>query len=345
MTIQTYYPLEGATFRMLLEREQGEYFVRFQREHGVIFREWGDHEFQVLSPRARVALIGSMARTATVGANQLVWDSHESATLEPQRLILSSRDRGYFIHEISRTHVHLSNVNLNDVESMYCTREQLATNPRVLVANWTREMSMVAFVGEMYQRRLSFATQFVSTLAIVVAVGTGIVMSVGFGPAAGLSGLGSSLSGTTTATTVAGHVATDRILHGIVNFMASGFTTFLQANFEEMTEIAQGDRSRDPRLNATRFWERNEDGFRDVVARSLMSGAFSYLTSYIPGPSIGATSDMTMRTLSGMILNRLGNNLAGVLQSIFTDIVQENPVNWQSVERGAIRDAIVRGLG
>ncbi|MDV7393728.1 hypothetical protein RZS08_20290, partial [Arthrospira platensis SPKY1] len=90
------------------------------------------------------------------------------------------------------------------------------------------------FVGEIYRVQAALSTRFMSRLAILVAVGTGVAISLGFGPAAGMAGIGSSLTGI-------GNAAATGIAHGI--------TTLMQQSFEEMVRIVHSREQADSQRN------------------------------------------------------------------------------------------------
>ncbi len=343
--VQSYYPLpngdSGNTFRMNLESENGVFQLRFQE----LSREWNDKQCQVMLPRAQVAMVGSMARTVPVRTNRFVWQTQASPILLSHRIILTSRGGGFFIHDITRNTVNVTNIRVNAVESTYCAPGQIRNNPRVVVANWQNSsLSMGEFLREMHHVRMAMSTQFVSTMAIVVAVGTGVVMSLGFGPAAGMSGLGSSLSGSTTATAVTGTVVRDRIAHAVATGMANGITTFLRGSLDEMTRIARSSDRADSRRNAARFWRNNHQAMQRIIGLSMSSAVFNAATSYIPGGSINSTAEMTMGTLVRMITDRLANNLTGVIQSILEDLAQGRDVDWDGLRNSTILGFTIRGI-
>lgn len=205
-------------------------------------------------------------------------------------------------------------------------------------------MGMDSFLREMYLIRVVLSTRFVSVLAIVVAVGTGVALSLGFGPAAGMSGLGSSLSGSSTAATVTGTALRDRIVQAAATGIANGITTLLRQSYDEMTRIARSSSPADSRRNATRFWENNREGINRIIGLSLSAAAFNFATSFIPGGSINSSADMTMGTLARMIADRLGNNLTSVIQSIFEDIAQGRNTNWQELQNNTILSFTIRGI-
>jgi hypothetical protein len=203
---------------------------------------------------------------------------------------------------------------------------------------------MDAFIAEIYQVRMALATRFVSFMAIVVAVGTGVAMSLGFGPAAGMSGLGSSLGGSSAGATVTSTVLRDRILHAAATGMANGITTFLRQSFGEMTRIVHSSAPADSRRNATRFWVNNREAMSRVIGLSLSAAAFNAATSFIPGGNIATRSDMTMGTLSRMIADRLANNLTSIIQTIIEDIAQGNSTNWDELANSTILNCVIRGI-
>jgi hypothetical protein len=249
-----------------------------------------------------------------------------------------------FIHEINRHGVDVSNINLNSVEEDYRTADQTRYNPHVVVANWNRTLSMAEFVIETYHNHLAISMQFVSVLAIVVAVGTGIAMSLGFGPAAGISGLSSSLSGSSTAATVTGTALRDRIVHAALTGMAHGITRFLRESYREMSRIAHSSAPADAQRNATRFWENNAGRMYRIVGLSLTAAAFNYSTSFIPGGNISSRSDLTMGTLARMIGDRFANNITGAIQSIYEDIAQGNPIDWEQIQNDMVLSFTTRGI-
>ena len=370
--INEYLPLPDSPFKMQLIIENGNFYLRFLQFNNRWFGAdtWDARPFKIMSPRRQVAFIGSMAHTHTVETNRLVWETSVSANLHPQKILLTSNNRGFFIRGISQNRVSVSNINLNNIDTTLCTVEETSLNPQILIENYRRDWTMQEFLGNIFMLRAALSLEFMRNCAIVVAVGTGFTMAIGFGPAAGIFGLSGSTAGTTLG--VAGSTAS--VLNAFAGAIASGFTAFLQANFEEMTRIAGSHReiqeldrqvrqaggterrqleirrcqlaSEAARQNATRFWENNSGGFQRVVSRSIISGSFSYLTSYIPGgPGISSPSDISMQSISSLILSRLANNITGIIQNIFTDIISDDTPNWQSIRTGFIRDITVRGIG
>lgn len=328
--IQTYYPLpSGNPFKMILEHDNNVLQLRFQRRGN----PWTNMQCQILSPRAQVALIGSMARTVPVATNRFIWEPQATPILHAHRIILTTGGRGFFIHEINRNGVDISNINVNAVESIYCSPNQIQNNPRVIVTNWRNTMSMAEFVREIYLVRAALSTRFMSRLAIVVAVGTGVAISLGFGPAAGMAGIGSSLSG---------------IGNAVATGMAHGITTLMQGSFEEMIRIVhsrdQADFQRNAQRNATRFWENNRETIHRIIGRSLSNAVFNAATSFIPGRNINSSSDMTMGTLARMILNRLGNNLTSTFQSIVEAWARGQDPDWDAIETNTIRNFTIRAI-
>lgn len=316
-TIQTYYPLvQGNPFKMILEGDSGIYQLHFQREGN----PWTDWPIEIMEPgREQVALIGSMARTVPVASGRFIWVSRATPILHPGRIIVTSEHRGFFVNEINRNSVNVSNVNLNVVEGNYCSPDQLHRNPRVVCAYWRGTLSHAAFLRDLYQQHLaqSLTTRIISRLAIAVAVGTGITMSLGFGPAAGMSGVGSGLGGVGNA---------------IVSGIAQGTTSLMRQSFEEMTRIVHSREQADAHRNATRFWENNSDRMLRIICLSISNAVFNFATSFIPGGSINSRADMTMGTLGRMMLNRLGNNYMSVYQSIVEAWAQGNNPNWNSIQ-------------
>lgn len=389
-------------FRMLLETTGRSFYLRFQSETSLLSRaydyidslgtsveEWEDYPFQIMTRRIRMVrrlprpgLLNYAIAQSSVSeqSNNLIWNSAQSSLFGANSIFLTGDNCGFFIHEITRHNMRISHINLNSIAVSNLEAGQARLNPRCLVANYTRVWSMEIFLREVLHHRAALSLRFMSTCSIVVAVGTGFTMAVGFGPAAGIFGMGSSLSSSTAATTLGISTHGARILNAFASAIASGFTTFLRENFREMERIVrgtsstnieqlrrqidapgitperrrqlEGQRTRLLRINmqarATQFWQNNEEGFQRVVSRSIISGAFSYFTSFIPSPRIGSTSDLTIRNISIAVVNRFGNNVTGMIQSIFTHIAEGNTIdsiNWRDICQSLTRDMTMRGFG
>jgi hypothetical protein len=206
---------------------------------------------------------------------------------------------------------------------------------------------MAWMVQEVFREQAALTSEWLQFLAIVVAIGTGVAMSVGFGPAAGAAGLGSGLNttaGAAAASYATGSYAGDLAANAAVSFIASGATTLLQQSFAEMTRD-----QRDQGRIDTRFWENNPGVVRRLVGRSLVAGAFNAGTSFIPGgsfngrnPAVGPNA--TMREATLQISNRLCNNMAGVAQSVAQDAAGGTDPNWDSIRDGLVNDAVMRSF-
>jgi len=318
-TIDTYYPVlpEQSEYSMVLESEGGSRQLRFRRRNGA------DMPIAVRIGRQRGTVNGSAARAG------FYWETASTAVIRPNMIVVTGGRTGLFIRAINRDNVEVNSINFSAVEARYCPPEQIRNNPTILVSLWQRPLGMPEFLREVDHHRREAGLQLVSRMAVVVAVGTGVAMAVGFGPAAGLVGAGSGLGASGNA---------------FVAAVANGITTFMQQSFTEMTRLVQNRNPADAHRVATRFWENNEARIRDIVGLSLNSAAFNYATSFIPGPSINSSSDFTMRTLLGMIMSRMANNLIGAFQSIYEDWARGRNIDWNAIETGLIRGIVVRGL-
>lgn len=332
--IQTYYPLRsGNPLKLILERNNNVFQYRLQRSGN----PWTNWPIPVLSPHP---------------TRRLQWRTIDTAIFTPHRIILTSGRRGFCIHEINRNGLDLSNVTLNPVEGNLCQPTVRAANPQMVTTNWRNTISHDTFARELHHHYSALSLRFVSTAAIVVAVGTGIVMSIGFGPAAGMSGLSSSLGSSTAGATVASSVIRDRLLNAAASGISSGIVRLISESFNEMTRIAGAtaeSRQIDTQRNATRFWENNRNAIERIVALSLTDAAFNVGTSFIPTPSItqlvGPGRDLTMRVLAWAIGQRFAQNLIGVVGNILEDHAQGNEITWERYQRNIIRPFIVRALG
>jgi hypothetical protein len=161
-------------------------------------------------------------------------------------------------------------------------------------------------------------------------------IGAGFGPLAGFFGL-----------QAAGGAGTSVLVGGL----ASALSTFIHQNFQAM-EVAI---RRDPRHGAARYWEAHTTNFVDMLTQSLVSGAFGATTALIPGPRDGQLS--SVRDLATLLVHRLGNHLANILQAAVTEIwasavggrvpsiAQIRQVVLHHCQTGLPRDLLVRALG
>lgn len=328
--VQTYYPyVNNNNIKMMLETENGEFQLHFQ-ELGSQITEMA---VPVYAPRSRIALIASRARTGVQPTGGFIWVLQNTSVIRADAIISTTGNRAHFIHQISRNTVNYSNIQMNRVRANLCSPQHISNNPVILRGTQRSTMSHGQFVAEIERIRLSLGSQAMGRIAIIVAIGTGVVMSLGFGPAAGMAGLGPGLTGSPVAT-------------AIVSGMAGGITQFLRGCFDEMVRIVHPPHGQAPAPNlcATRFWVNNQDRMIGVVARSISNGAFSAATSFIPSPNLNQMADCTLDALARMILVRMANNIVSVLQTIFEAAVSRTEPNWQEFQNGVITNCVIRGL-
>lgn len=362
-------------FRLRVIEFSGSTYVQFQAYRN---SRWSGTRFKILrlDTVRQHQFLGAMSGTRIETVNRLVYATTESDELNTNNILLTGRNSGFYIHEITRQSIRFSSMNISSIDRVYVPSGQLNLNPSILRANYTNTVGYNSFLSTMYIERLSFTSWWLDYLAIIVAMGVGISFAIGMGPAAGVCGLGSSLTGTAAGATIGITQAQAALANAICGALASAFINFLRGCFSQMTSIVQSNTNlqrinrqladpslstarrtalerqrgqlivRDSQQTATRFWEHNSDGITDVIINALVSGVFSFGTSYIPGGTgLNTRSDLTLQNISTVLRGRLANNFTSVIESIFSDIAQGNSINWNSIESGLLRNLTMRGIG
>jgi len=347
-------------------------YIQFQNFHN---GSWNNYQITVLrlSTARQYAFVGSMRRTRVATVNRVVWASVSSEEIYVNNIILTGRNCGYYIHEITRNTIRFSHLNLSSIERIYLSDAQVRLNPQMMRANFTVVQPLENFLGDMYRERLSVVPEYFAVAAIVVAVITGIAMTVGFGLAAAASGMGSSLAGTAAGSTIGLSSVQAGVLNAVCNAIASGTTNFLQGCFNQMVQTIQIDsriQAIDRQLHsaslsttrrsqletqkrqlirnashdvATHFWNNRE--MTNVISSAVIAGAFSFGTTYIPsGTGLSARADLNMANISTILQGRMANNMTGVVQTLVTNGVQGQSPDWNNIERTLILDSVVRSI-
>lgn len=191
---------------------------------------------------------------------------------------------------------------------------------------WQRTDAHDWLGGEIYRNQLSGSLTMVANLAIVVAIGTGIAFGAGFGPCAAGMGLQGGLTGTANA---------------VAGGLASALTQFIHGMHQAQVSAVNTP------AGAQHFWRAESTNFTQIVTNSIISGTFAGATSYLPGPS----SLSSPRDWGIHAVNRLGNHLADVIQTLVSNAAGGNPRNVteqqvrQQLQQQTIMNVIVRMFG
>ncbi|MCP4622597.1 MAG: hypothetical protein GY850_03590 [bacterium] len=250
------------------------------------------------------------------------WNRVETSEVRQGMIVITStsggRYRGYLLGRITNATVQVHALTLS-------------RGPRgwQAVVAWQSNLSLERFASDIYILECAASLQMVATLAIVVAVVTGIAIGAGFGPLAGAFGVAAE-GGATVAVIVSG--------------IAGAVSTFIHQNFEAMKTAVRDD----PENGAAHYYRANSTDFGNILTNSLISGTFSAgTTGLIPGPS-GISS---FRDLIGVLVNRIGNAFAGIVQNIVSHMLTDHPrpLTEQQIRtqlrESYIRDLVIRCLG
>lgn len=250
------------------------------------------------------------------------WNRVNTTELRQGMIVITSTSggvyRGYLIGRITNATVNVHALTLRRGHGGW----------QAVVA-WQSSLSLERFASDIYILERAASLQMVATLAIVVAIVTGIAIGAGFGPLAGAFGLAAE-GGATVAVIVSG--------------VAGAVSTFIHQNFEAMKTAVRED----PENGAAHYYRSHTTDFRRILTASLISGTFSAgTTGLIPGPS-GVSS---FRDVVGVLVNRVGNAFAGIVQNIVGYMLADNPrtLSEQEIRRqlreNYIRDLVIRCFG
>jgi len=137
----------------------------------------------------------------------------------------------------------------------------------------------------------------------LVALGTGAAMIVGFGPAAGVVGLGAPPASSTLSMTI------------LNSALSNALVTFIHQNYQQMFAARESGQ-------VAHYWQANGSSFREILRATLISGATNAVTGGLfrtPEGSVGF--DAFLRH----ILGRVGNAFASVLQTVITERTAPDP--------------------
>jgi hypothetical protein len=257
-----------------------------------------------------------------------VWEQRRDTALRPGDIAIMRTERaayhGYLIRELRGENVHLHHVTLLD-----------PTGRCQAMVNWQTTMTPSEFASDVYRVHRLRGLALAESLSIAVAVVAGVGVGAGFGPLAGFFGL-----------QAAGGAGTSVLVGGV----AGALSTFIHQNFLAMQEAVR----RDQRHGAAHYWLANTTNFTEILTNTLISGVYGGTTALIPGPRDGVSST---RALATLLVNRLGNHLANVMQAAVTEvwvpamggqvpsIAQIRKAVAHYCQTGLTRDVLVRALG
>lgn len=225
--------------------------------------------------------------------------------------------RGYILESINNNTLRLHWVTMREHEAGL---EIVRVRQRTVTHEW--------FATDMYRERRAAGLRLAQNVSVVVVVVCGASLAAGFGPFAGIFGLGAS-----------GGTATSVVVGAVSNALA----TFIHANFGAMRDAVRND----PENGATHFYRSHEADFSEILSDTFVSGAFGGATALIPAPP-GVSS---LDDLLAVMANRMGNAFAGIVQSIVASMIsgsyQTQSVNEirESLREDFIRNLVIRSFG